>query len=114
MKFIFTSDIHLQEDAPICRTDDYFNAQCKKLEWLKGIKEEHEAVILDAGDIFSKCYPSHWLVSKAIQMLPKGMITVPGNHDLPRHSLDLIDKSGLWVLNEAKILDVLLDKPLIY
>jgi predicted phosphodiesterase len=29
------------------------------------------------------------------------VVCIPGNHDLPNHNLDLIEKSGLWTLEKA-------------
>ena len=96
---ILTSDIHLREDTPVCRTDDVLATMVRKLAWLKELQQKCGGVpILDAGDLFHQWKPSPGLLSFAIQNLPKSFYTVPGNHDLPQHSMDLLWKSGLWTL----------------
>lgn len=95
---IITGDIHLRDDQPVCRTDDYFEAQAKKISWLRRLQQKHDCPILDAGDLFAKSKPSHHLLQWAILNMPDKFCTVPGNHDLPSHNLDLLDRSGLGVL----------------
>ena len=96
---ILTSDIHLREDMPVCRTDDVLVTMERKLTWLKELQQKCEGIpILDAGDLFHQWKPSPSLLTFAIHYLPKLFHTVPGNHDLPQHSMDLLWKSGLWTL----------------
>ncbi len=104
---IITSDIGLQEGQPICRLDDYWAAQGYKLAWLKALQEEYDVPILDAGDLFEHWKPSPYLLKWALENLPDGIITIPGNHDLPAHNLDLYEKSGLAVLEAAGKIEVL-------
>ena len=105
---ILTGDIHVRDDQPVCRTDDFFEAQAKKIAWLRHLQQEHDCPILDSGDLFAKAKPSHFLIQWAILNLPAEMFTIPGNHDLPSHNLDLLDKSGLGVLRAAAAVQVLL------
>ena len=96
---ILTSDIHLREDTPVCRTDDVLATMGRKLAWLRELQQKCGGVpILDAGDLFNQWKPSPGLLSFAIQNLPKPFYTVPGNHDIPQHSMDLFGKSGLNTL----------------
>jgi DNA repair exonuclease SbcCD nuclease subunit len=63
--------------------------------------------ILCAGDIFDRWNPSPELINFALDHLPNGMICVPGQHDLPNHSMGLIHRSGYGVLLKAgKISDI--------
>jgi hypothetical protein len=98
---IITADLHLREDRPQCRTDDYFAAQAKKIEWLCELQEKYDCPILDAGDIFNKSKPSPYLLQWAIRNLPNNFHTIPGNHDLPNHNLESYEKSGICVLEFA-------------
>lgn len=107
---IFTADMHLRLDTPECRTDDYRSAQARKVAWLAGLQVEHGCPVIDAGDVFD-----HWKVEPelegwAIRNLPAKIITVPGNHDLPQHSLKLYEKSSLHVLEAAGTVKVLRPK----
>jgi hypothetical protein len=54
---------------------------------------------LIAGDVFDNWKPSHKLVAQVIE-LSKGVMVIAtaGQHDLPTHSVALLDKSGLGVL----------------
>ena len=105
---ILTSDIHLREDTPVCRTDDVLTTLGRKLAWLRELQQKCGGVpILDAGDLFHQWKPSPGLLSFAIQNLPKSFYTVPGNHDIPQHSMDLFGKSGLNTLFVGGHLDVL-------
>jgi len=105
---ILTADIHLSDATPVSRTDDYQEAQRKKLAFLCELQVKHDCPVLDAGDIFNHWKASPWLLSQAYQWLPKPMITIPGNHDLPEHSMRQYEKSGLAFLENIEgRLDVL-------
>ncbi len=96
---VLTSDFHLMETAPSTRTDDYLAAQENKLRFLQTLSDEHgHCPILCAGDIFHRWRASPWLCSWAYMHLPTPMIAVPGNHDLPMHSLAQYNKSALALL----------------
>ena len=101
---ILCSDLHLREDTPKCRTDDYKAAQLKKIEWLNHLAATHCCPILCAGDIFDKWNISAEMSAWAIENVPQ-MYAIPGQHDLPDHNLELIKKSGFNVLKVANIID---------
>src|SRR6056297_1107627 len=96
---ILTADIHLSDATPVSRTDDYQEAQRKKLAFLCELQAKHDCPVLDAGDIFNHWKASPWLLSQAYQWLPDNMITIPGNHDLPEHSMKQYSKSSLFFLD---------------
>lgn len=96
---ILTSDWHLREDTPICRTDDFWDAQWDKVEQIMGLQEGYNCPIIHPGDLFHHWKPSPWLLSKVIQSFNKGQFyTVYGNHDVPQHNMDLTYKSGINTL----------------
>ena len=104
---IITSDIELRAYAPLCRTDDHWAAQEKKIKWLRNLQEKYGCPILDGGDLFDKKYkqhPSHNLIAWAIQNLPRPIYTVPGNHDLPGKTMDNYENSAMYVLEQARII----------
>lgn len=98
---ILCGDIHLREDTPVARVDDYWEAQARKILWLSDLQRECGCPILDSGDLFNAWKASPFLLQWAINNLPDSMIGIPGNHDLPAHNLDLYEKSGLGVLGAA-------------
>jgi DNA repair exonuclease SbcCD nuclease subunit len=97
---ILTADWHLREDTPTCRTDDFQEAQWKKIQFIKDLQEEHGCKIYHSGDLFNHWKSSPHLLSLAIKFLPDLQI-IYGNHDLPQHNLGLAHKSGLYTLKTA-------------
>ena len=98
---IITADIHLSTHTPVSRTDDYIEAQTKKLAFLRDLQKQYQCPILDGGDLFDHWKASPWLSVFAYNNLP-GMITIPGNHDLPEHSLAKYGHSALHLLGATR------------
>ncbi len=93
---ILTADWHLRDETPPCRIDDFQQAQWDKINEVSSLQRKYNCPVLHAGDLFHYWKPSPWLISKAIQELPGRFFSVAGQHDLPQHSLDLLNKSGCW------------------
>lgn len=105
---ILTSDIHIRDDQPVCRLDNFWETAQRKIQWLKDLQRELGGPpIFDSGDLFHHWKATPYLLQWAIEHLPKYIYTVPGNHDLPAHNLDLYDKSGLCVLEAAGAVNVI-------
>ena len=104
---ILTSDWHLRESVPVCRTDDFWTVQWAKVEYIHTLQRDYECSVLHAGDLFHHWKPSPYLLSKTIQWLPKDFWTIYGQHDLPQHNWELKEKSGIFALQVANILHVL-------
>ena len=99
---ILSADIHLRDRVPECRQpEEFWAARDRKMSFLRGLQAEHGCPILDAGDVFDRWQVSSELEGWALLNLPAGIITVPGNHDLPQHNLSLYRKSSLHVLEAA-------------
>lgn len=109
---ILVADLHIRDDVPECRTDDFLMAQSNKMEFLSYMKKECDCPVLMAGDLFHKPRVSQYTEALAIRQLP-GMYGVPGQHDLPSHNLDNIFKSSIGVLSAANKIRLLLDDPLV-
>lgn len=106
---ILVSDLHIREKTPICRTDDYLKAAEHKYKWLSELQQEHDCPILCGGDVFDHWRPSPWLMAWALRNLPDNIMTIPGQHDLPAHNLENIDRSGIQVLSDAKKITLITD-----
>lgn len=95
MMYIITADMHLMSRQPKCRADDYHEAQVKMLEQLNAWQQEHQAKVIHAGDMFDK-----WDDYRAALMfdgkMPKGMITIQGNHDVPNNNSEY--RWSAWAL----------------
>lgn len=102
---ILTADWHLREDTPPCRTDDFEKAQWNKIRQIERLQIKHECGILHAGDLFHHWKPSPNLISTVILNMPQEFYTVAGQHDLPQHNMDLVEKSGLYTLVTAKVIN---------
>lgn len=111
---ILCSDIHLRETTPECRTDNFMEAQARKLNWLKALQEKYNVPILCGGDLFTHWKPSPFLLAWAFRNLPDGIISIPGQHDLPAHNLDNIDRSGIQVLADAGKIKLITDSEYAY
>lgn len=104
---ILCSDIHLREDQPTCRTDDYQAAQWNKLGFIRNLQRKYVCDVYNAGDLFHHWKPSPGLLSWTIANLPNQFHTIYGQHDLPQHNFDLRNKSGIHTLETDNTLTVL-------
>ncbi len=99
---ILTSDWHIRKDTPLCRVDDYREAQARKIEYIIKLANENDCPILVAGDFGHKPYWGDELLNWAIELLNDAyIITIPGQHDLPNHRLDKVEEAGLGILDKA-------------
>lgn len=98
---IICSDIHLRLDTPECRTDNFLEAQSRKLQFISDLQQQHECPVLCGGDIFHHWKASPQLLGMACRELPRHFITIPGQHDLPAHSIENIERAGIDVLCAA-------------
>ena len=106
---ILAADIHLRDITPVCRTDDFRGAMERKLDFIRALQKEHGGIpVLVAGDVFDHWKPSPELLRWSIEHI-QNWICIPGQHDLPQHSLELYGKSGLAVLEAAGCVTVLTD-----
>lgn len=106
-QLIITSDWHLREDTPVCRTDNFWEAQWRKVDFVKELQERYGCPVIHAGDLFHHWKPSPYLLSETIKHIPDMFHTVYGQHDLPQHSHELANKSGVYTLAQAGILEIL-------
>lgn len=106
---ILCSDIHLRDDAPKCFIGNFEEEQWLAITYVAELQKKHGCVVLHAGDLFHHWKPSPWLLSRAIELLPKMFITVYGQHDLPQHNMELSHKSGMNTLLQAGKVTILRD-----
>jgi DNA repair exonuclease SbcCD nuclease subunit len=102
---ILTSDIEIRDYSPVCRTDDFLEAQIDKLKFIQGLQKRYGGIpVLDGGDLLDKRYRSHpnyYVLVVADRYLPDPFITIPGNHDLPQHEIANYPRSGMAVLESV-------------
>lgn len=99
---ILCSDIHLSHKCPIARTaeDDWYEAMNRVLEELSILSDGYIPIIC-AGDIFDRWNAPAELINFALEHLPDRMYTIPGQHDLPNHNMEEIERSAYWTLVKA-------------
>jgi hypothetical protein len=105
---ILCSDFHLREDTPTCFTGDFQIEQWGAVDCISDLQEKYDCLVFHAGDLFHHWKASPWLLSMAMEHLPKKFHSIYGQHDLPQHSWELKNKSGLHALavaGKVKILD---------
>jgi DNA repair exonuclease SbcCD nuclease subunit len=95
---ILCSDIHLRETIPVCRTDDYWAAQWRKIDFISDLQKQYDCPVLHGGDLYDHWKPSPNLLRETIEHIPDKFFSIYGQHDLPQHNLSLADKCGMNVL----------------
>jgi hypothetical protein len=100
---VLCSDIHLCHTCPPARSNEpnWYDAMARVLHELAGIAGHYNVPILCAGDVFDRWNSPPELINFAISHMPT-MHCVPGQHDLPNHSLEDIRRSAYWTLVETK------------
>ena len=104
---ILTADWHLREDTPTAFTGNFQIEQWGVVTFIANLQQQYNCIVYHAGDLFNNWKPSPWLITMAMRHLPDNFYTIYGNHDLPQHNLELADKCGINVLQEAGKLTVL-------
>ncbi len=100
---LLVSDIHLSLEPPIARSvePDWLEAQGRQLDELRALAGGYKVPVICAGDLFHHWKSPPELINFALDRLPDGMFAIPGQHDLPHHSLSDMHKSGFGVLNST-------------
>lgn len=111
MKIMLTADWHLRDDQPPCRINDFMETQQLLLQAIAmTIGKFGVSQVYHSGDLFHKSKPSPRLLSWTIRALSDfgfpHLTVCPGNHDLPYHSWDQVDRSGLSVLEAADVISI--------
>jgi DNA repair exonuclease SbcCD nuclease subunit len=93
------ADVHIDNLRPECRTDDYLDTVCRKLEW---VFSRYTDVII-AGDLFDQADVGAEVMNRVLRIWRDDVrvYAIPGQHDLTNHSLKLIEKSSFQVLVNA-------------
>lgn len=97
---ILVGDLHLRDNNPSCRTDNFLEAQWRKIRFISELKEKWNIPILQVGDIFEKWRSSPYLEARSIGELPEFCSTI-GNHDIPGYNTEDLYKTSLEVLRRS-------------
>lgn len=99
---IVCADIHLMLNPPPCRSlePDWFEAMARPLRALRELSLKLDCPILCSGDVFDRWNAPPQLINFALKELPS-MYVIAGQHDLPYHVGNDIEKSALGTLIAA-------------
>jgi len=98
---ILCSDPHLRDTIPDCRKGTYFFEEIKKLAFIQELQKIYDCPVICAGDVFDYWKTSPFLMVYALRALPDKFFAIPGQHDMPNHNYDMLDRSGFGLLKEA-------------
>jgi len=116
-KFMCVCDPHFRFGfpSPISRKDDYNTVINEKIDQIVKIGVEHGVVaVLVAGDVTDKKYPSSYslssisgnmaLMQKLGSEVEHGVLTIPGNHDLPWSNYAEMDRSFYGLMSQVNMI----------
>ena len=107
---IFSADIHARYLRPKARKDNYLETQDKKLRFLCQLAQKSPPWLI-SGDLFNNAHPGDWILGYIISLFKEYNVcpaVIPGQHDMPDHSLEIMKKdSGLNVLKAAGVISLL-------
>ena len=102
---VWRTDVHLADNPPQSRTDDWTTTLLDKLDQVGKIAKKVEAqAVLDGGDLFHVKSPSrnsHEMVGRVADVqtsYPCPIYGCVGNHDVKYGSLEFLEESPLGVL----------------
>lgn len=105
------SDSHLRTSTPACRKDkDFYATQFRKLYQVEKILRQYNVRhLLHGGDLFDDHNPSHRLVYDVMTFLnysSSRWLVNPGNHDMFGANTSTLSRSGLGILYQAGLIDL--------
>lgn len=99
---VLCADLHLSLLPPPARAEEpnWFAAMARPLHELGRLARQEDVPILCAGDVFHRWDAPPELINFALAHLPP-MYAIPGQHDLPYHNHEDLDKSAFGTLVRA-------------
>lgn len=106
MKLIVSADWHLRATRPRCRTDENWIAtQAKALDQIYKIAVKKGCSVFVVGDVYNtnsdasfECISMAQDLAIDLENEGLSLYVLAGNHDLPHHSTENIDKSAIGIL----------------
>lgn len=102
---LVTADLHLRDDIPTCRTDDFIHEQWRKMDFIAELVKTKNLYWVDCGDLFHSTKPSYALISRLMSWFRSRDVRIEmailGNHDMPGHNMKSLDNSAWSVIFQA-------------
>ena len=97
---ILVSDVHFSHKPPVARAEepDWYAAMRRPWDEIRKLQQTHDAPVIIAGDVFDRWNSPPELINFAMGVLPPFTYAIPGQHDLPNHRLDEMDRSAYGTL----------------
>lgn len=108
MELLLTSDWHIRSTAPENRTDNFLEAQEKKIDFILQLAKERKALVVISGDIGHSAAWDMESLEKYIAKFKESKVrifAIPGQHDIPYHQLKKIRKSAFGILLASKAIE---------
>lgn len=116
-KLLFIGDPHFNSSNPISRADNYREITMNKLIQLKNICINNNIdTLITTGDMFSMLDQSLIYMNQIIDILRDfknkniQVLTIIGNHDLPRNNLEFIKNSPVYTLIRSGLIHWIAEK----
>jgi len=104
---ILTADWHTRASTPVCREGDFLESFEQKVMFIKNLSQKHDCPVLIAGDIGDRHQWPNWLLEWFVNLVDAmNIIAIPGQHDIPNHRLEDINRSGVGVLSATDTIDL--------
>jgi hypothetical protein len=114
-KIIFVSDMHMGSEQPVGRVDNAAATRIEKFRWLLGAATQHNAIIVQAGDLFHS--PRDWealnAVAMALREFAVPFFCVYGQHDMYMRSVKRRPYTALGILAATGLVTVLGHEPVL-
>ena len=119
MNLLLTGDSQVRDTVPIARTDDFMAEMWRKFEWIVQRANELDAPVIHSGDLFDRGRPVHSqmleiTLIRILQGLTQPFLVVPGNHDLPYHTMEMLQRSSFGVLQVAGVIQNVDQEPWLF
>ena len=99
---IITADWHNRLDRPKCRKDDdWLQVQRKKIRGIVQLANTLHLPVYHTGDVFHRAKNDTALLNMILVELSDlltAFYVIPGNHDLPYHSIDQVQEAAIYPL----------------
>jgi len=105
---LLCSDLHFSQNAPVARSAEpsWFDAQERAWNQIRDRAKQDDLPIIIAGDIFDHWKSSPELINFVLRLFSGLRIyAVPGQHDLPNHRYDEMNRSAYGTLVQAGAID---------
>lgn len=100
VKAILCSDIHFSHKAPVFRSNEpnWYEAQKRPIEEIGALSKQYGCPVIIAGDIFDRWNSPPELINFVISqfwLIENRVYALAGQHDLPNHNLQDMNRSAL-------------------